>query len=278
MFTDCFFVFAAEYLSPAAADGDDGDGNKAKELENLSPIQEVEEEPDDDNHSGECSDQDGDVEGDGDTDVYSGSQSQPLEDDVGSSTEDEAGNLDEDPGSSQQDVTLVGQRPRRAPCPEDDDFMAAFDKMLSESILHRSQDSVKPQADIVIPMSLKGTGQQKKTYSNLLEKKGEEDKTMNFILMTRKGNKPQFKSLEVPVSSELAQNLKDREEAERAEKEQVKMLTLNINERQEEEDYQEMLAAQQRPVVLNLNRDRRHKYQHPKGAPDADLIFGNKKR
>ncbi|KAH7947478.1 hypothetical protein HPB52_012310 [Rhipicephalus sanguineus] len=265
----------SEYLSPPAAGGEDGD--KAKELENLSPIQEVEEEPDEENHSGECSDQDGDVEGDGDTDVYSGSQSQPLEDEVGSSTEDEAGNLDEDPGSSQQDVTLVGQRPRRAPCPEDDDFMAAFDKMLSESILHRSQDSVKPQGDIVIPMSLKGTGQQKKTYSNLLEKKGEEDKnTMNFILMTRKGNKPQFKSLEVPVSSELAQNLKDREEAERAEKEQVKMLTLNINERQEEEDYQEMLAAQQRPVVLNLNRDRRHKYQHPKGAPDADLIFGNK--
>ncbi|KAL1487315.1 hypothetical protein MTO96_008098 [Rhipicephalus appendiculatus] len=269
----------SEYLSPPAAGGEDGDGNKAKELENLSPIQEVEEEPDEENHSGECSDQDGDVEGDGDTDVYSGSQSQPLEDEVGSSTEDEAGNLEEDPGSSQQDVTLVGQRPRRAPCPEDDDFMAAFDKMLSESILHRSQDSVKPQGDIVIPMSLKGTGQQKKTYSNLLEKKGEEDKnTMNFILMTRKGNKPQFKSLEVPVSSELAQNLKDREEAERAEKEQVKMLTLNINERQEEEDYQEMLAAQQRPVVLNLNRDRRHKYQHPKGAPDADLIFGNKKR
>lgn len=269
----------SEYLSAPAVDGEDGDNNKAKELENLSPIQEVEEEPDEENHSGECSDQDGDVEGDGDTDIYSGSQSQPLEDEVGSSTEDETGNLEEDVGSSQQDVTLVGQRPRRAPCPEDDDFMAAFDKMLSESILHRSQDSVKPQADIVIPMSLKNSSQQKKTYSNLLEKKGEEDKnTMNFILMTRKGNKPQFKSLEVPVSSELAQNLKDREEAERAEKEHVKMLTLNINERQEEEDYQEMLAAQQRPVVLNLNRDRRHKYQHPKGAPDADLIFGNKKR
>ncbi|KAL3204690.1 hypothetical protein MRX96_011670 [Rhipicephalus microplus] len=104
----------SEYLSAPAAGGEDGDGNKAKDLENLSPIQEVEEEPDDENHSGECSDQDGDVEGDGDTDVYSGSQSQPLEDEVGSSSEDEAGNLEEDPGSSQQDVTLVGQRPRRA--------------------------------------------------------------------------------------------------------------------------------------------------------------------
>jgi hypothetical protein len=26
-----------------------------------------------------------------------------------------------------------------------------------------------------------------------------------------------------------------------------------------------------------LNRERKHKYQHPKGAPDADLIFGPKK-
>lgn len=234
------------------------------------------EDPDEENHSAECSDPDVEMEGDGDTDVFSGSQSQPLEDEVASSSEDDAA-LEDDRECS-QDVTLLGRRTKRAPCPEDDDFMTAFDKMLSESILHRSQDSVKPQADIVIPMSLKG-GHQKKTYSNLLEQKHEEEKnTMNFILMTRKGNKPQFKSLEVPVSSELAQNLKDREEAERAEKEQVKMLTLNINERQEEEDYQEMLAAQQRPVVLNLNRDRRHKYQHPKGAPDADLIFGNKKR
>jgi regulator of nonsense transcripts 2 len=33
----------------------------------------------------------------------------------------------------------------------------------------------------------------------------------------------------------------------------------------------------QRPVVMNLNRERKHKYQHPKGAPDADLIFGPKK-
>ena len=26
----------------------------------------------------------------------------------------------------------------------------------------------------------------------------------------------------------------------------------------------------------NLNRERRVRYQHPKGAPDADLIFGSK--
>ena len=36
--------------------------------------------------------------------------------------------------------------------------------------------------------------------------------TVNFVLMTRKGNKPQFKNLAVPSDSELAQNLRNREE------------------------------------------------------------------
>lgn len=38
------------------------------------------------------------------------------------------------------------------------------------------------------------------------------ENTVSFVLMTRKGNKPQFKNLAVPSDSELAQNLKNREE------------------------------------------------------------------
>lgn len=59
--------------------------------------------------------------------------------------------------------------------------------------------------------------------------------------MLRKGHKKQYKNLEVPVTSDLAKNLKNKEEAEREEKEKFKKLTLDINERLEEEDYQEML-------------------------------------
>ena len=36
--------------------------------------------------------------------------------------------------------------------------------------------------------------------------------TVNFVLMTRKGNKPQFKNLAVPSDSDLALNLRNREE------------------------------------------------------------------
>jgi hypothetical protein len=46
----------------------------------------------------------------------------------------------------------------------------------------------------------------------LQETRVEEKCTMNFVLMIRKGHKQQYKSLAVPVNSELALNLKNREE------------------------------------------------------------------
>lgn len=38
----------------------------------------------------------------------------------------------------------------------------------------------------------------------------------------------------------------------------------------------EMIASLNRVMPVNTNRERRVRYQHPKGAPDADLIFGSK--
>ena len=42
-------------------------------------------------------------------------------------------------------------------CQEDDDFMAAFDKMMVDSIQVRSNEVLKvPSVDIAVPMHLKG--------------------------------------------------------------------------------------------------------------------------
>lgn len=164
--------------------------------------------------------------------------------------------------------------PKRVSCPEDDDFLSALDKIVSDNIQDRMRDSVKPQqVDISVPLHVKST---KKTYEQLHEVPTEST-TVDFVLMLRKGNKQQYKNLAVPVSSELALNLRNREQEQKEEKEKVKRLTLNITERQEEEDYQETINQGTRPVTVNLNRERRQKYNHPKGAPDADLIFGPKK-
>ncbi|XP_027219078.2 regulator of nonsense transcripts 2 [Penaeus vannamei] len=162
-------------------------------------------------------------------------------------------------------------------CKEDNDFMSAFDRMMAESILERTSNIPKAgQFDISVPVHVKSTT--KKTYDQLLTEGTEETKpVVNFVLMTRSGNKQQYNNVEMPVDSEIVTKLRSREEAERAEKEKVKRMTLEINERQEEEEAAEIMQQAQRPATMNFNRDRRPKYQHPKGAPDADLIFGPKK-
>lgn len=187
---------------------------------------------------------------------------------------------------------------QRVECQEDEDFMSAFDKLVADQIQERMKERITPQQiDISVPLHIRASA--KKTYEQLKET-NEEAATVNFILMLRKGNKHSYKSLNVPVMSELAMNLKEHEKAERMEKEKVKRLTLDINERLEEEDYQvpfvmpyempttnlcdepislqDMMTQSQRPTVSNLNRERRQKYQHPRGAPDADLIFGSGNR
>lgn len=163
-------------------------------------------------------------------------------------------------------------------CEEDNDFMSAFDRMMADSILERASAVTRPgQLDISVPVHIRSTA--KKTYDQLLSEgtKEEAKPVVNFVFLTRSGNKQQYNSVEMPVDSELVTKLRTREEAERAEKEKVKRMTLEINERQEEEEAAEIMQQAQRPATMNFNRDRRPKYQHPKGAPDADLIFGPKK-
>ncbi|XP_076265048.1 UPF2 regulator of nonsense mediated mRNA decay [Rhynchophorus ferrugineus] len=169
----------------------------------------------------------------------------------------------------------IPKGPKKIDCPEDEDFLSALDKMVSENIQERMRDPVKAgNMDISVPMVMKNSS--KKSYEQLQEPDENGKQKMGFVLMVRKGNKQQYKQFEADVDSELVQNLKDQELAQREEKERVKRLTLNITERFEEEDYQESISQQNRPVTQNLNRERK-KYQHPKGAPDADLIFGPKK-
>lgn len=203
------------------------------------------------------------------------------------------GELSETEQEAVSESLAIPSGPRKVECPEDQEFLNALDKMVSENIQERIREPVKAgNVDISVPVVLKSN---KKTYEQLQvsfknyclgffyntylhiqETNENERSTMGFVLMVRKGNKQQYKTFEADINSELAQNLRDQELAQREEKERVKRLTLNITERFEEEDYQEMMQQQQKPVTQNLNRERK-KYQHPKGAPDADLIFGPKR-
>ncbi|KAH1186231.1 hypothetical protein KIL84_018980 [Mauremys mutica] len=172
------------------------------------------------------------------------------------------------------EVMIKGGGLKHVPCVEDEDFIQALDKMMLENLQQRSGESVKVhQLDVAIPLHLKS---QLKKGPPLGGGEGESESgdTMPFVMLTRKGNKQQFKILNVPMSSQLAANHWNQQQAEQEERMRMKKLTLDINERQEQEDYQEMLQSlAQRPAPANTNRERRPRYQHPKGAPNADLIF-----
>lgn len=217
--------------------------------------------------------------------------------------EDESGAEDELIDSAGEDlddekVTVITGGPKYIRCQEDDDFMAAFDKMMLETIQGRAQETVKvPVVEIAVPVTTKTQTKVKPPVLNILsssvtsaeaafstgaDSQSQEDyrdTSIAFTLLTKKGNKQQFATLNVPVTASFAAKFREQKEAEKAEKEQMKRVVLDIHERQEEEDYQEMLALLNRPLPsTNINRDRRVPYQHPKGAPDADAIFGSKKR
>uniref|UniRef100_A0A8C3LQG6 UPF2 regulator of nonsense mediated mRNA decay n=1 Tax=Chrysolophus pictus TaxID=9089 RepID=A0A8C3LQG6_CHRPC len=203
------------------------------------------------------------------------------EEEGGAETEEQSGNESEVNEPEEEvnlmiylEVMIKGGGLKHVPCAEDEDFIQALDKMMLENLQQRSGESVKVhQLDVAIPLHLKS---QLKKGPPLGSGEGESESgdTMPFVMLTRKGNKQQFKILNVPMSSQLAANHWNQQQAEQEERMRMKKLTLDINERQEQEDYQEMLQSlAQRPAPANTNRERRPRYQHPKGAPNADLIF-----
>ena len=63
---------------------------------------------------------------------------------------------------------------------------------------------------------------------------------VNFVLMLKKNNKQVLKGLSIPLTSDLAANIRNKQLAERAEHEEMKKLVLDYNQRQEEESYNGM--------------------------------------
>ncbi|XP_068132222.1 regulator of nonsense transcripts 2 [Hyperolius riggenbachi] len=226
----------------------------------------------------------------GETEEQSGNESEmnePEEEDASENEEDEReeeeeentdymtdSNKENETDEENTEVMIKGGGIKHVQCAEDEDFIQALDKMMLENLQQRSGESVKVhQLDVAIPLHLKS---QLKKGSALGHVEADTDcsATMPFVMLTRRGNKQQFKILNVPMSSQLAANHWNQQQAEQEERMRMKKLTLDINERQEQEDYQEMLQSMaQRPAPANTNRERRPRYQHPKGAPNADLIF-----
>ena len=165
-------------------------------------------------------------------------------------------------------------KPKLIECDENNEFLDAFDKMLNENVGDsRGAPSRSQQKTLVAPINVK---QRSKPNDTTITTEDETSHTMQFSLLLRKGAKQTFKAFDVPLDSDLSTNLQKQEKEDRLEKERVKLLTLQINERQEEEEVTETLAAMQRPtLVTNVRQEKRTQQPH-KGTPNVDWIFKSK--
>jgi len=171
-----------------------------------------------------------------DINTYVQGMSTAARDDSTLYEEDEEGLSDEE-GASESDKENKGKK-------NDDDFLQEFEKMVSDNVQERLKESVKPSLDIVVPML--GKHQKAKETDS------------SFVLLLRKGNKTQCKSLDVPADSELVRNLKHREEVERQEMEKVKKRTLDIQRMQLEDSMEQQQECS--VPASNVNHQRRVRY------------------
>lgn len=134
------------------------------------------------------------------------------------------------------------EAPKYLECEEDDMFVKDFDRMMGECLTERLTESSKiPHLDIAIPMNLRG----KQKRSQPVEESGADG--VNFVLMMKKNNKQVVKGLHIPMTSDLAANIRNKQIAERAEHEEMKRLVLDYNQRQEEESFNEMMSQHRPP-------------------------------
>ncbi|BEI85184.1 hypothetical protein CcaverHIS002_0505850 [Cutaneotrichosporon cavernicola] len=124
------------------------------------------------------------------------------------------------------DVVLIRDQPKELDEFDEraqDEFDRDFARMLADTTVERK--AAPPVFDQAVPMFRKR------------QQNGESDASkMQFMLLSKKGNKPQVRSVDIPIDSSIASNVRTHQAASRAEQEQLKRLVLQNEKRLENED------------------------------------------
>jgi regulator of nonsense transcripts 2 len=165
----------------------------------------------------------------------------------------------------------------------DPEAEAEFDrelaKLMSESVESRRFER-KPVFDVPLPMrrgpeptvNTDGTG----------ENAGENapTKTMKFSLLSKRGNKQQTRSIDLPSDSTFAVSMRSKQQAEKEERQRIKNVVLNYDHNREDND-----TDGDSPLYhLQPNQNRKHTETHqglerthnPYGQPRLDKAGNNR--
>ncbi|CAK7268412.1 mRNA decay protein [Sporothrix epigloea] len=151
--------------------------------------------------------------------------------------EDEGDRLSSDDHSESEDEEIVVTREEEQIDPEDEaDFEREYARMMAESLEPRKFER-KPLFDLALPVRQK-TREASAVDANGSTGTGEDGdslSTMAFSLLTKRGNRQQTRTLELPSNSEFAVAMRSQQQAEKEEQQRIKNLVLNLDLRESDE-------------------------------------------
>lgn len=166
----------------------------------------------------------------------------PAEESSSSDSEEEEEEEDEDV------VVIREQKHDEFDEQAQEEFDREFSRMLADTTVGRK--AAPPVFDQAVPMFRKkgGSGPKGSVSAQHAEEAAPpvDASQMQFMLLSKKGNKPQVRSVDIPVDSTIASNVRSHQAAIRAEQEQLKRLVLQNERRLENEDQVNVVNSMRR--------------------------------
>ncbi|KAJ9131172.1 ARM repeat-containing protein [Pleurostoma richardsiae] len=157
--------------------------------------------------------------------------------------------------SESEDEAIIVTRQEEDIDPEAEaEFEREYAKMMSESLESRKFER-KPLFDVPLPVRPRTREATTSTSGETSAETGDygadaPPPTMAFSLLTKRGNRQQTRTLELPSDSHFAIALKNQQQAERAEQQRIKNLVLNYDLRESEDQD----GHDSRPASYHHNR------------------------
>lgn len=191
----------------------------------------------------------------GDTDSYSGSSTMDPDgrdddEELDEENHDDACDSEDDyddrdgHASDEEDEVHVRQKVMTVDPQEEADFDREFRALMQESLESRKLElRARPTLNMVIPMNVfegpmrdhHGRGAEAESGDEALNEDAEGSKDVQVKVLVKRGSKQQTKQLYIPRDCSLVQSTKQKEAAELEEKQDIKRLVLEYNDREEEE-------------------------------------------
>ncbi|KDB23868.1 hypothetical protein H109_04250 [Trichophyton interdigitale MR816] len=134
---------------------------------------------------------------------------------------------DDNESESEEEQIFVSRQEEERDPEAEAEFDRAFEKMVSESVESRKFER-KTMFDVPLPMR-RANPREPAQVEETKEPSPTPSSTMPFSLMTKRGNRQQTRTIDLPSDSSFAVAMKTQQQAEREEQQRIKNLVLNYD-------------------------------------------------